>query len=141
MGIDLHLLLHALVVLLVGLLSGAPMGRAINRNLGEDKVRAWRVAHSGLCMGGVMLIGISLVVGHLGLIGFSRSIVVYPAIASGYGFAIGLPFGAITGHRGLRKQGSWQNGIVRWGNMIGAYGSLISTLGLIALVVQELFSR
>ena len=51
MGIDLHLLLHALIVLLVGLICGAPMGRAITRNHGEDKVRAWRVAHSGLSMG------------------------------------------------------------------------------------------
>jgi len=135
---DLHLLLHALIVLLVGLLSGAPMGRAITRDLGEDKIRAWRVAHSGLSMGGIMLMAMALVIGALNLTGWPRLSVVAPAIASGYGFAIGLPFGAITGQRGLAENGNTKNRIVYIGNMIGAYGSLISVVSLIVIVIRTM---
>lgn len=138
--IDLELLLHALIVLLVGLLSGAPMGIAINNNAGDDRIRAWRVAHSGLSMGGIMLMSMSLVVGHMSLTGLSRLAVLVPSIASGYGFAVSLPFGAWTGHRGLSRTGPWQNRVVHIGNQIGAYGSLISVVVLICFTLDALIA-
>ena len=113
------------------------MGKAINQNAGEDKVRAWRVAHSGLCMGGVMLMVVAVVVGQLGLTGVARASVVWPAVVSGYGFAVGLPFGAITGQRGLHSGGG-PNQVVYLGNVFGAYGSLISTFALLVVVVKRL---
>jgi hypothetical protein len=117
------------------------MGIAITSDAGEEKIRAWRVAHSGLSMGGVMLIAMSLVIGHMSLSGISRLSVVVPSIASGYGFAIGLPFGAWTGHRGLSRTGPWQNRVVHGGNLIGAYGSLISVVALILLTLNALLTQ
>ena len=42
---QVRLLFHGSIVLLVGLLSGVPMGQAITGGWGEEVVRAWRVAH------------------------------------------------------------------------------------------------
>lgn len=117
------------------------MGRAINRDLGEDQIRAWRVAHSGLCMGGIMLMVFSLLVPLLNLSPVSRLFIVIPAIISGYGFAIGLPFGAITQNRGLSGNGSGKNKLVYLGNLLGAYGSLIATLALLIQVIRALTTR
>ena len=136
--IDLQFLVHALIVLIVGLLSGAPMGMAITRNLGEDKVRGWRVAHSGLSMGGTMLVAFAVVTGHLQLTGLRWWSVAGPGILSGYGFAIGLPLGAATGRRGLTRGGPWQNRMVYSANLIGAWGSLIATLALLSWTIEAI---
>src|SRR5687768_4129037 len=53
-----QLILHGGVILLLGLLSGVPFGRAIVHVKSEAAVRAWRVAHSGLSMGGVLLLAL-----------------------------------------------------------------------------------
>jgi hypothetical protein len=54
-----QLILHGSIVLLVGLLSGAGFGTAIVRGKSEAAARAWRVAHSGLLMGGVLLLALA----------------------------------------------------------------------------------
>jgi hypothetical protein len=41
-----QLIFHGAVILLVGLLCGAPLGSAVVRGKPEETVRAWRVAHS-----------------------------------------------------------------------------------------------
>ena len=50
-----QLILHGGIVLLLGYLSGAGLGSAVNRGKSEATLRAWRVAHSGIVMGGVLL--------------------------------------------------------------------------------------
>lgn len=43
-----HLVFHRAIVLLFGLLSGAPYARAINRKKPAPISHAWRVAHASL---------------------------------------------------------------------------------------------
>jgi len=43
-----QLIFHGGVILLAGLLCGAPLGSAVVRRKSEETVRAWRVAHSSL---------------------------------------------------------------------------------------------
>jgi hypothetical protein len=127
----IHLTLHGSIVLLIGLLSGVPYGTAITRKKSENIVRGWRVSHSGLSMGGTTMIAISAVLSNLELNPVLEAILVWSSVISGYGFCIALPYGAWMGHRGLTSEEPVQNQVVYIGNMIGAIGSLISTLLLV----------
>jgi hypothetical protein len=127
----IQLTLHGAIVVLVGLLTGIPYGYAINRKQDENTVRAWRVAHSGLAMGGTTMIAISAVLSNLKLDPIFGLTLVWSFVVSGYGFCIALPYGAWVGHRGLSIEGPSQNKVVYAGNMVGAIGSLIGTLVLI----------
>lgn len=126
-----YLLFNGAIVLLAGLLSGAPMGSAINRDKPEVTVRAWRVAHSGLTLGGVMMLTITVVISDLSLGRIMESVLVWSLIISGYGFVAALPLGAWTGQRGLKSRPNGINTVVYAGNLIGALGSMLATLILI----------
>ena len=126
-----YLLFHGAIVVTLGLLSGAPMGRAIVKKKGEDTVRAWRVAHSGLVMAGLMMLVIAVIIPYLKVGQLATWVLVWSYIISGYGFAVALPIGAWRGHRGLTSKPPGINRVVYGGNMIGALGSLIGTLILI----------
>jgi hypothetical protein len=127
----INLTLHGSIVLLIGLLSGIPYGIAINQKKNEDIARAWRVAHSGLSMGGTTMISISAVLNNLELNAVLSLILVGTFAISGYGFCIALPYGAWVGHRGLSIESPVKNKVVYVGNMVGAIGSLIGTLILV----------
>ena len=62
----LQLLLHGTIVLVVGLLAGVPYGRAITAGSSEERIRAWRVAHTGLTSGGGVMIAVASVLSQLG---------------------------------------------------------------------------
>lgn len=130
-SLAIQLLLHGAIVLLVGLLTGIPYGFAITRKKDDNVVRAWRVAHSGLSMGGTTMIAISAVLSNLKLDLIGGSTLVWAFVVSGYGFCIALPYGAWVGHRGLSVEGSAQNKVVYAGNIVGAIGSVIGTMALI----------
>ncbi len=119
-----QLILHGSIIFLVGLLSGYPFGRAIVHGKPEATVRGWRVAHSGITMGGVLLLALSSVVPQLEVTASARALLVWGFIASSYGFAVALPLGAHYGHRGLSSTPPFLNRIVFLGNMIGVAGSL-----------------
>jgi len=125
------LILHGGVILLAGLLAGVPFGRAIVQGKSEAAVRAWRIAHSGLTMGGLLLLIVALVMPQLQLGASARAVLVWAFVASGYGFAIALPLGAHYGHRGLTFAPPFLNQFVYFGNMIGVVGSLAGTLILL----------
>lgn len=125
------LLLTGSIVLLAGLLSGTPMGRAILKKQGDDAVRGWRVAHTGLTMGGVMILTIALALPKLALDTTLTSIATWGFVISSIGFTIGLPLGAWQGHRGLRSNPRGINTIVYLGNVVGAWGSLVGTILMI----------
>ncbi len=120
-----HLLLHGSIVLLIGLLSGAGFADAITGPQGEHAERAWRVAHSGLSLGGVLLIAIGAALPALLLSERLASLLIWSLVASAYGFAIALPYGAAVGMRGLEPVGPASNLIVFVGNTVGALGSLV----------------
>ncbi|MBW4560150.1 MAG: hypothetical protein KME32_03160 [Mojavia pulchra JT2-VF2] len=130
-SLAIQLTLHGAIVLLIGLLSGIPYGYAITKKQDENIARGWRVAHSGLSMGGTTMIAFSAVLSNLELNPVFSSVLVWSSVVSGYGFAIALPYGAWVGHRGLSIEGPSQNKVVYIGNMLGAIGSLIGTLVLI----------
>jgi hypothetical protein len=126
-----YLLLHGGIVLLVGLLCGFPFGRAIVRGAPEGTVRAWRVAHSGLAMGGALLLALS---GAIPLVQLSAAwtwTLVWAFVVAGYGFAVALPLGAHCGHRGLTPSPPLINRAVYLGNVVGASGTLLGTVLLI----------
>jgi hypothetical protein len=127
----LQLLLHGAIVLLIGLLSGIPYGYAVTRNKDEKTAFAWRVAHSGLSMGGTMMIAMSAALAVAKFDSVINVLVVWPSIVSGYSFAVALPYGAWVGHRGLTPKKPARNMVVYVGNIVGAISSLLSALALI----------
>ena len=122
---QLHILLHGLVVLLVGLLCGVPYGRAITHDWGEEAVRAWRVAHFGLVVGGIWLMVVAGVCHLLVLNARSLALLVYSVVTSAYGFTIALVVAAIGGVRGLEPAGPALNVIVFLANSVASLASLV----------------
>jgi len=123
-----YLLLNGSIVLLMGLLSGAPMGLAIIRKKGEGTVRAWRVAHSTLIMDGLIMIVAGLVVPGLPVDELALWVLVWSLIPSAYGFVLALIIGAWIGCRGLTPKPYGINTVLFGGHTIGALGSLIGVL-------------
>jgi hypothetical protein len=126
-----QLILHGGIVLLVGLLSGAGFGSAVVRGRSEAAVRAWRVAHSGIVMGGVLLLALAPVVPHLRLGAPALALLVWSFVVSAYAFAVVLPLGAHYGQRGLSSGPPILNQLVYAGNIVGAAGSLVGALLLV----------
>ena len=118
------LALNGFVALLLGLLCGAPLGSAINRG-SDESIRGWRVAHSSLVNGGVMLLAISVVLPHLALSQDWRLVASILLSISVYVFSFALVFGAWKGYRGLRKETENAANVVYYANMLGAVLSII----------------
>ena len=138
MNLSLQLLFHGAIVLLIGQLSGIPYGSAITQKKDEEVVRAWRVAHSGLSMGGTTMIAFAAAIHLLDINAIALGILVWSSVISGYGFCVALPYGAWVGHRGLSVGKTIENKIVYTGNMVGATGSLVSTVALIFGCLQSM---
>jgi|SRR5688500_1570039 len=126
-----YLLLNGAIVLLVGLLCGIPLGRAILKGASDGSIRAWRVAHSGLSMGAVLLLALATAISLVELGPMGSWALVWSFVVSGYGFAIALPLGAHFGHRGLTADPPALNRLVYLGNMAGVIGSLLGTVLLV----------
>jgi hypothetical protein len=60
-----QLVFHGAVVLLIGLLCGAPYGRAVNRKAPEHIVHSWRVAHASIPLGAALMFGVAAVLSDL----------------------------------------------------------------------------
>jgi hypothetical protein len=126
-----QLIFHGSVVLLWGLLCGAPYARALIRARSEVSTNAWRVAHLSLPIAGILLFALAGVVPQLRLSGSVAALMVWSFIASSYAFALALTLGAHYGFRGLSSRPSLLNRVVYAGNMAGA---VLSLLGSIVLV-------
>jgi hypothetical protein len=121
------LLFTGFSVLLCGLLAGAPLGSAVNRGAQEESIRAWRVAHSSLVNGGVLLLAVSAVLPQLA---FSQGWQLVASVLlsiSIYAFSFALLFGAWKGHRGLQKSATAAGNLVYLVNMTGVILSLAAT--------------
>ncbi len=125
------LLFHAVVILLISLLAGIPYGRAILRKKPLALVHAWRVAHSSLAMGAVLMMALAAVLASLQVPGTTRQIIAWLFIISGYGFAFALILGPLVKARGLRAKGSPSAKAVYGGNVIGVATSFGGTLLLL----------
>lgn len=106
---QIQLSFHGALVLLIGMIFGIPYALAIVGTWGEETVRAWRVAHTGVAAVGVTLIAVAGILSHLALRERLASLLVWSLLVSGYGFAIGLVLVAAAGVRGLQASGSLLN--------------------------------
>lgn len=138
MNLSLQLLFHGAIVLLIGQLSGIPYGSAINQKKDEEVVRAWRVAHSVLSMGGTTIIAIAAAIDRSDINTIFLAILVWSLVVSGYGFCVALPYGAWVGERGLTMDRTIKSKIVFAGNMCGAIGSLVGVSVLIFVCLKSM---
>jgi hypothetical protein len=132
------LLFSGSVVLLIGLLAGYPYGKAITRQALEPVVRAWRLAHSSLAIGGTTSLATAAVLPWLHAGGWERPVIAWSFVLSGLAFSIALPYGAWKGHRGLVAEGPFDNWVVYGGNVVGALSSLVGAVALVYAVIRLL---
>ena len=130
------LILAGTVVLLIGLLAGFPYGKAITGQATEAIVRAWRLAHSALAIGGTTSLATGAVLPWVHAGGWERPVIAWGFVLSGLAFSIALPYGAWKGHRGLDAAGPFDNWVVYWGNVVGALSSLIGAAALVYAAIR-----
>jgi hypothetical protein len=126
------------VVLLIGLLAGYPYGKAITQHASEPIVRAWRLAHSSLAIGGTTSLATGAALPWLYAGGWERPVIAWSLVLSGLAFSIALPYGAWKGHRGLVAEGPFDNWVVYGGNVVGALSSLVGAVALVYAVIRLL---
>ena len=118
-------------MLLIGLLCGAPYGRAVNRKAPEHIVHSWRVAHASIPLGAALMFGVAAVLSHLQGSASLKWVVAVFFIVSSYAFCFSLPLAAVVGQRGLSSRGTTSAKLVYVGNMIGAVSSLVAAAALL----------
>lgn len=131
-----HLILHGSITLIVGFLCGVPFGFAITRKAELSKINAWRVAHSALVLGAIMMFSVAGVMPKTIMSDFWAKILTVCFVISAYAFIVALPYGAAIGERGLRNAPGPAR-IVFYGNTVAAIGS---TLGAAILLAASLTS-
>ena len=100
-----YLVFHGTIVLLIGLLCGAPYGRAINGGTAGHIVYSWRVAHLSLPIGAILMFAVAMLLGSFAVPGEIKQLIANLLIVSGYSFSVALPLGAMVGERGLSHRG------------------------------------
>jgi hypothetical protein len=126
-----HLLFHGVIILLLALLAGIPYGRAILKKEAKNLIFAWRVAHSALAMGAILMFALVSILSQLNVGLKVMWFIATLFITSGYAFTIALYLGPIVGHRGLSSRGPLLAKLVYFGNAIGALTSLLGTIILL----------
>jgi len=132
------LLLSGSMALLIGLLAGYPYGKAITSQAPEAIVRAWRLAHSSLALGGTTSLATGAVLPWLHVAGWERPVIAWSFVLSSLAFSIALPYGAWKGHRGLVAEGPFDNWVVYGGNVVGALSSLVGAVALVSAVIRSM---
>ena len=123
-----YLMFNAAIVLLAGLLAGIPYGRAILKGKDQRLIEAWRVAHSALPIGAILLLVLSVSFASLNVVENLKWVIAILFIISGYGFMVALLIGPVVGHRGLSLKGPMPAKLVYMGNLLGAITSLVGAL-------------
>jgi hypothetical protein len=121
-----QLAFHGAVVLLIGLLCGAPYGRAINRGAPTHVTNAWRLAHASLSIGAAVMLAVSGLLSAFTVGEPVRWLIAIALVVSSYAFCISLPLAAMVGHRGLSPGGPRSARLVYVGNSVGALASLVA---------------
>lgn len=133
-----HLVFHGTLVLLFGLLLGAPYGKAINRGAPAHIINSWRIAHQSLPIAAVLMFSVSAVLSSFSIPAAFSWLIAGSLIASSYFFCVSMPLAAITGHRGLTRGKTLPENIVLFANLAGAWLSLIAALGLVYAAAESL---
>jgi len=126
-----HLMFHGSIVLLYGLLCGAPYARAINRHAPAHVVHSWRVAHASLPIGATLMLVVAALLPVLPNIAALKWTIALALIVSSYAFVVALTLAPIVGHRGLSSQGPVAAKLVFAGNFIGALASIVAAVALV----------
>ena len=119
-----YILFNGVIVLLLGLIAGIPYGRSILKNESEERITAWRVAHSSITIGSILMFALSSLLSNLAANSLVIWLIAVLFIVSGYAFSLALYVGPIVGHRGLSSRGPVSAKVVYLGNSIGALTSL-----------------
>jgi hypothetical protein len=127
-----HLVFHGAIVLLFGLLLGAPYAKAIKREAAAHIVNSWRVAHLSLPIGATLMLATAAVLPWLAVPAWMLWLIAVALIVSAYGFCVSTPLAAISGQRGLSSEGTTGWGkLVYLGNMVGAVASIVAAVALL----------
>ena len=121
------LVFHGALLLLIGNLVGIPFAEAIEEDWGAEAVRAWRVAHSSLVMGGALYIAIGAAREFIALPAQPESLLVRLLVATAYLFPAALVLGASLGARGLSPAGPALHGVVFVCFVVSALAILIAS--------------
>jgi hypothetical protein len=133
-----YLVFHGTVILLIGLLCGAPYGRAINGGAAAHVVHSWRVAHLSLPIGAVLMFAVAPLFASFAVGGRIKQLIAGSLIVSGYSFGVALPLAALVGERGLSYRGPFKAKVVFAGNTVGAVMSLLGALVLVYAAFESL---
>jgi len=133
-----YLVLHGTIILLIGLLCGAPYGRAINGRAAAHIVHSWRVAHLSLPIGAILMFAVAPLLASFAVAAQVRQLIANLLIVSGYSFCVALPLAAMVGERGLSHRGSLKAKAVFVGNVVGAVTSLLASLVLVYAAFESL---
>jgi hypothetical protein len=136
-SLPVHLALHGAIVLMVGLLGGLAFSRAIQSGKGEV---AWRVVHSGGCMGGVMLLAAAGVLRFVALPPWGLLLFAGLVVGGTYTLVAGMVVAAWTGDRGLGGGGSRANRVVHLLYLVGTVATLAGNGLLILGLARAVFS-
>lgn len=120
------LVLNGLLVLLIGLLAGAPYGAAVVEGWGAEAERAWKLAHMEGVQNGLLTLVLAAIGGRLVLGARAERIVVWGVVLAAWGNTVGALLAALTGARGLAPQGPAANWLVFVAYMFGMWGVLIA---------------
>jgi hypothetical protein len=124
------LVFHGAIIFMAANLAGLPFAQAISEGWGEEAVRAWRVAHTGLASAGLMLLAVGAVLRHVLLGPGEGRLLRWAFLAAGYA-SLGLVVGAAAGVRGLQPVGPAANLLVVASNSVLGLGALVGTMFLI----------
>lgn len=126
-----QLVFNGAVTFLIGLLCGAPYGRAITRGRPAHVAAAWRLAHGSLPLGAAVMFAIAGVLSALAVDTGLKWLIAIALTVSSYAFCLSLPLAAAVGHRGLSPAGPLPARVVFAGNLVGAIASLVAATALV----------
>ena len=133
-----YLVFHGAIILLIGLICGAPYGRAINGGAAPHIVHSWRVAHLSLPIGAILMFAVAPLLAAFAVAGQIKQLIASLLIVSGYSFAVALPVAGMVGERGLAYRGPFKAKVVFAGNAFGAVTSLLASMLLVYAAFESL---
>lgn len=133
-----QLAFHSSIILLYGLLTGIPYGRSVVRKAPDHIVHAWRLIHSALSIGAVLMFSVAALLPSFNVSEVPKQVISISLIVTAYALGIAMTLGAITGERGLALKGSSSAKTVYLFNALGAFASLIGAVVLVYATYQSL---
>jgi hypothetical protein len=128
------LLQNGALLLGAGVLCGIPFYLAIVLGWGQERIRAWRVAHATLLADGLLLLVVGILLPDLQAGTAWRAAIAWSLVGSAWGFVLALGGGAAAGRRGLVPWPPGWNWVFFAGHAIGALGSAIG-VSLLAIAL------